>query len=419
MRRSAALGDGASVQMDMATAIRTIGHEDRLSLVDHLDELRTRLIVSARRAGGRVRRLPVAEPRAAAHHQPAAEQADPEAGREGRRARSDRPRWPSRACSRWRADMQAIAATLGRARERAAGRHPRARCAAEIPRLRADVAKIPRVPAGQQAGDARRRRAVHDDAHGRASTSRCILSLPVILFELYGFVLPAFSPSERRVALPLLLGGPVPVRGRRAVRLLRRAAGGGALLSELQQQRVQRARAGRASTTSSPPRSCWRWVSSSRSRSRSSAPTRAGIVTPRQLRHNRRYAIVACAAIAAFLPGDAITLLLETVPLYLLYEASILLASFVERRERSTRTADTGSRARRRTAARRHRAEDGAKRATDHRPHRPRARADAVRPARPRPPPHGPGHLRRPGAADRRRASSASASAAASAAAGS
>ena len=33
--------------------------------------------------------------------------------------------------------------------------------------------------------------------------------------------------------------------------------------------------------------------------------------------------------IAAFLPGDAITLLLETVPLYLLYEASILLAAFV------------------------------------------------------------------------------------------
>ena len=31
-------------------------------------------------------------------------------------------------------------------------------------------------------------------------------------------------------------------------------------------------------------------------------------------------------------PGDAITLLLETVPLYVLYEASILLASFVERR---------------------------------------------------------------------------------------
>jgi hypothetical protein len=40
---------------------------------------------------------------------------------------------------------------------------------------------------------------------------------------------------------------------------------------------------------------------------------------------------VACAALAALLPGDAITLLLETVPLYLLYEASILVASFLDR----------------------------------------------------------------------------------------
>jgi len=58
----------------------------------------------------------------------------------------------------------------------------------------------------------------------------------------------------------------------------------------------------------------------------------AGIVTPRQLRRNRRYAILVCAAIAAFLPGDAFTLVLETVPLYLLYEASILIASVLARR---------------------------------------------------------------------------------------
>jgi sec-independent protein translocase protein TatC len=64
------------------------------------------------------------------------------------------------------------------------------------------------------------------------------------------------------------------------------------------------------------------------------AATRAGVVTPKQLRHNRRYAILACGAVAAFLPGDAITLLLETVPLYLLFEVSVLLAGLADRRAR-------------------------------------------------------------------------------------
>jgi Sec-independent protein secretion pathway component TatC len=32
-----------------------------------------------------------------------------------------------------------------------------------------------------------------------------LVALPVILYQLYAFVLPAFSPSERRFALPLLV----------------------------------------------------------------------------------------------------------------------------------------------------------------------------------------------------------------------
>src|ERR1039458_5096077 len=39
-------GRGGRFMRAMPSAIRTIGHEDRLSLVDHLDELRARLIVS-------------------------------------------------------------------------------------------------------------------------------------------------------------------------------------------------------------------------------------------------------------------------------------------------------------------------------------------------------------------------------------
>ena len=35
-----------------------------------------------------------------------------------------------------------------------------------------------------------------------------ILSLPIILYELYGFLLPAFSPEQRRVTTPLMLAIP-------------------------------------------------------------------------------------------------------------------------------------------------------------------------------------------------------------------
>ncbi len=62
------------------------------------------------------------------------------------------------------------------------------------------------------------------------------------------------------------------------------------------------------------------------------AVTRAGLVSTRRLRKSRRYAAACCALVAALLPGDAITMLLETVPLYLLFEASLLLALWAERR---------------------------------------------------------------------------------------
>ena len=62
------------------------------------------------------------------------------------------------------------------------------------------------------------------------------------------------------------------------------------------------------------------------------AVTRVGLISPRRLRRSRRYAVAACAVVAALLPGDAITMLLETVPLYLLYELGVMVAVVVERR---------------------------------------------------------------------------------------
>jgi sec-independent protein translocase protein TatC len=62
------------------------------------------------------------------------------------------------------------------------------------------------------------------------------------------------------------------------------------------------------------------------------AVTRAGLISTDRLRRSRRYAAAACAVLAALLPGDAVTMLLETVPLYLLFEASLLVARLMERR---------------------------------------------------------------------------------------
>jgi sec-independent protein translocase protein TatC len=62
--------------------------------------------------------------------------------------------------------------------------------------------------------------------------------------------------------------------------------------------------------------------------------TSAGVVSARQLRRSRRYAVGACAMVAALLPGDLTTMLLETVPLYLLFEVGVAIAAFSERRAR-------------------------------------------------------------------------------------
>jgi sec-independent protein translocase protein TatC len=57
------------------------------------------------------------------------------------------------------------------------------------------------------------------------------------------------------------------------------------------------------------------------------AVTRLGIVKVSQLRENRRYAYLLIAVLAAALPGvDPVSMLIEMVPLIILFELSILLA---------------------------------------------------------------------------------------------
>lgn len=153
-----------------------------------------------------------------------------------------------------------------------------------------------------------------------------ILSLPVLLYQLYAYILPAFNQSERRAVTPILLLAPllflagvafayfvvmppavkflldfnnsqfnVQVRARDYYSFFSTTMLAGGLVFELPLAIV--------------------------------AVTRLGIVSVEQLSANRRYAYLLIAIIAAALPGvDPISMLIEMVPLLVLFELSILIA---------------------------------------------------------------------------------------------
>jgi sec-independent protein translocase protein TatC len=68
--------------------------------------------------------------------------------------------------------------------------------------------------------------------------------------------------------------------------------------------------------------------------------TRLGIISTAKLRRNRRMGYFLCAVVGAVLPGvDPVTTLLQTLPLWILFEASIWLSVLLDRRAERLRTA--------------------------------------------------------------------------------
>jgi sec-independent protein translocase protein TatC len=159
-----------------------------------------------------------------------------------------------------------------------------------------------------------------------------LVSLPVILFQAYAFVLPAFSPSERRIALPVMLMMPalfaagvlfayylvlppavsflqnfndtnfdVLIQARDYYRFAIMVLIAIGLVFQLPVGLL--------------------------------ALDRVGIITAKTLTRNWRYAVVLIAVIAAALPGvDPVTTMLEMIPLLVLYGLSIVLLTVADRR---------------------------------------------------------------------------------------
>jgi sec-independent protein translocase protein TatC len=159
-----------------------------------------------------------------------------------------------------------------------------------------------------------------------AAYGAIVLSLPIVLYQLYAFVLPAFSKTERRVALPVMLLAPLLfVAGVAFGYFVVMPAAVKFLLNFNDSQfNVQVRARDYYSFFSLTMLACGVVFQLPLA---ILAVTRLGIVSVAQLRSNRRYAYLAIALLAAALPGvDPVSMLIEMVPLLVLYELSILLA---------------------------------------------------------------------------------------------
>jgi sec-independent protein translocase protein TatC len=153
-----------------------------------------------------------------------------------------------------------------------------------------------------------------------------ILALPFVLYELYAFVLPAFSRQQQRLVVPLLAMIPALfIAGVAFGYFLVLPAAAKFLLnfndSQFNVQVQAKQYYGFFAQTLVACGIVFQVPVGIL------AVTRLGIVKVSQLTRNRRYAHLACAVIAAALPGvDPISMLLEMAPLVVLYELSIVLA---------------------------------------------------------------------------------------------
>jgi sec-independent protein translocase protein TatC len=313
----------------MPKVLRPIDHDERLSLVGHLDELRTRLIISIGTLivafgvcfwqNHRLLNLlqhPVNKVLGA--------QAKKGQGLEGQATQGSQA---------LRAVTHAVSNFAHQLAKPGSGVSPAVRHAASVlvPELHKAITHV-------HPGTGEKLATLSVGEPFTMTVTVCayfalLLAMPVLLFQLYAFILPAFSPRERAVALPVMLAVPGLLIGGVAFGyfivlpaaihfLLNFNSGSFDVIVQ---------------ASSYFPFAALILLAMGlifQIPIALIALTRAEIVTTRQLRKNRRIAIAVAAVIAALLPGDAITMILETLPIIILYEVSIHISAILDLRDR-------------------------------------------------------------------------------------
>ncbi len=321
----------------MAKVLRPIGHEDRLSIVDHLDELRSRLFVclavlvvafgicfwqNNRLIHVLNRALPSVS-LTSGQHGLAAVPDETVKEREGLKEMAQGAAALASSPNLTAAERRAVLLMqVG---------------ASQAAKYLPDEGSVKEKPITIGVGEP------FTTTLAVALWFALLFSLPVLLYEAYAFVLPALNPKERKLALPVMLAAPclfiigvaftyfviLPpaihfLQGYNSdqfdVLVQAKAYYTFQMLTMLGIGLVFQLPLGLL------------------------ALQRLGVINSRTLTKNWRYITVAIAVIAATLPGaDPVTTGLEMLPLVVLYGASIVMLKIADRRDAARAAAEAAS----------------------------------------------------------------------------
>jgi sec-independent protein translocase protein TatC len=322
--------------------VRPVGHEDRLSLVDHLDELRTRLIFSIAvfmvafsfcywQNGWLLQTV----------NRPLQSTQNLDGKKRTGDPLEQSARYQLRSGEAQRATAEALRATDRLLASVGQG----GMSAAERTQLRATRQAIEAAATATAAAAS----AVPTNTSRQpitlgvtepflttftvAAYAALLLSMPFLLYQAYAFVLPAFSDEERRVALPLMLMVPfLFVAGvafgyfvalPRAINFLQNFNDSqfDILIRASDYYRFSVLLLGVIGLLFQIPVGVL-------------AVTRLGIISAKQLAKNRGYVILGLSVVAAVATPtpDPVTMVVAMAPLVVLFELSVQLAKIFERR---------------------------------------------------------------------------------------
>ncbi|MGH2840861.1 MAG: twin-arginine translocase subunit TatC [Solirubrobacteraceae bacterium] len=327
----------------MPAALRPIGHEDRLSLVDHLDELRKRIVISLATL---IAAFAVCfwqnDAILDAVTKPVRTTQNLEApSKDSKDPLEQSARYQRQLAQALRAVAPALAATgttlesLGDENNLSVTQRRELLAASRsLDRASRQIAQaVAAVPRNQQ-----RNLVTLGVTEPFTATitiafyTALLIAMPMLLYQMYAFVLPAFSPRERKVALPLMLMVPVLfIAGvafgyfvvlDRAVAFLQNFNDDSfdILLQAKDYFRFAILFVAGIGLLFQIPVGVL-------------AITRLRVMTPQQLAKNRGYVILGIAILAAVATPtpDPVTMSIAMVPLIILFELSILLARWLDR----------------------------------------------------------------------------------------